>query len=600
MEIKSRSEIDPKYTWDLTRVFADDEAWEAEFTAIRTLTDDLSAYAGTLASGKTAVLAALKAAFDMMERFERLCVYAMMRQNEDASVTKYLAMNDRAGSLNATVMTAFSFLVPELLALPEGTLEAYEADPDFADYSAFLHDVIRKKPHTLSAEAEQMYAMAGDAMMTADNTSEMLRTLDLNLGTTRDEDGKQAPLTDATFVLFLTSMDRQVRRRAFNNMMTRYAAMGNTFAALYAGQVKVDMFCSRVRHFASSREASMFNEDVPESVYDSLIEAVHQGIGAMNAYLLILRAVVGVPKLHMYDLYCGNVADFEIKMDIEEAFQMFLKAVEPLGRDYVEDASRALNERWIDVYENKGKRSGAYSCGSSYGSTPYVLLNYKPNYDGVSTLCHEMGHAMHSYYSNKNQPFPKADYSIFVAEVASTTNEILLNEYLRREYRDSRQAQIGLIGNMLEHFRTTVFRQTLFAEFEMKAHQMAEAGESLTQELLSKTYYDLVKQYYGRVCVVDKSVASEWMRIPHFYSPFYVYKYATSFCAATALAQNILSGDPEKIAAYRRFLTLGSSMSPIEELKVAGVDLSTPEPVCKALDYFADLVLEYHGLLSNP
>ena len=303
--------------------------------------------------------------------------------------------------------------------------------------------------------------------------------------------------------------------------------------------------------------------------------------------------------MHLYDLYAPIQSDFEVKMDIEEAFKTFLEVVKPLGEDYVQDASRALKDRWIDVYETKNKHSGAYSCGSAYRTTPYVLLNYKPSYDGLSTLCHEMGHSMHSFYSNKTQPFAKCDYTIFVAEVASTCNEVLLSEYLRKKYEGNDEAQIALIGSMLENFRTTVFRQTMFAEFEYKAHKMAEEGQGLTRDSLSAMYYDLNKVYYGGSCKVDKEAAWEWMRIPHFYSPFYVYKYATGFCAAVALARNVLSGDPEKVAHYRKFLTLGGSLPPIEELKVAGVDMSTPQPVCEALDYFAELVMEYKNLLNR-
>ncbi len=589
--------MDNRFKWDLTRLFASDEAWEQEYTAIGELSAAFAQRAGTL-NVKERILEAFNAYFDMMRRFETLYAYAMMRQNEDTSVSLYQAMNDRAMSLGSRVMASAAFLVPELLALPEGTLEGFGADPDFSDYSRFIEDILRTKAHTLSKEEEQILAMAGEALSTSDQASEMLRSLDLQLGTVRNESGERVQLTDAGFILFLESSNRTVRRTAFRKMMDGYAAMGNTFAALYAGQVKADIFASRVRHYESSRAASMYADEVPESVYDSLITAVHEGIDTLNAYLELRRKKIGVPRLHMYDLYYGNEQGFEIHPDIEESFDLFLKAVAPLGEDYVRDASRALQERWIDVYENRGKRSGAYSCGSAYGTTPYVLLNHKNNYDGLSTLCHEMGHAMHSFYSNSSQPYPKADYSIFVAEVASTTNEILLNEYLRREYRDDRAAQAALVGNLLEHFRTTVFRQTLFAEFELRAHRLAESGESLTMEQLSQMYLETVKTYYGKVCTVDDCVASEWMRIPHFYSPFYVYKYATSFCAAISLARNILSGDPEKVARYRAFLRSGSSLPPIEELRNAGVDLSTPEPVTEALDYFAELVYEYQNLLN--
>ena len=368
-------------------------------------------------------------------------------------------------------------------------------------------------------------------------------------GVKSGENGEKVQLTDARLLSLLSSKDRAVRKAAYTNIMNGYNKFGNTIAATYAGQVKADIFNSRAHHFDSSRQAAMFPDEIDEKVYDSLIEAVHGGIGALNEYLSVKKEQLGVPVLHMYDLYAEAENSFEIGMDVEEAFKVFLEAVKPLGEDYVKDASRALPERWIDVYETKNKRSGAYSCGSAYRTTPYVLLNHKNTYDGLSTLCHEMGHAMHSFYSNKNQPFAKADYTIFVAEVASTCNEILLSEYLREQYAGNKQAQIALIGSLLQHFRTTVFRQTMFAEFEYKAHCMAESGESLTRDSLSAMYYDLNKLYYGGACKVDREVAYEWMRIPHFYNSFYVYKYATSFCAAVTLSRGILDGDKEKLAA---------------------------------------------------
>ncbi|MBQ9010241.1 MAG: oligoendopeptidase F [Clostridia bacterium] len=598
MDSKTRDDIDVKYKWDLTRLYASDEDWEKEYQSISERAKAFRDREDTLTS-KEVVLDTFREFTDIILRFNYLASYATLRQSEDASVARYRAMEDRISSLASQIAASTAFMVPELLALPEGTLETYMADPDFADHDRTIRGMIRIKPHSLPKTEEYLVAMAGDVFSVPSQTAELLRSLDLKLGSVRNEKGERVPLTDASFVLFLESEDRRVRRTAFRRMMNGYAAMGNTFAALYGGVVKEGRFSHMVRHYDSARAESMDGDDVPELVYDNLIAAVHEGIGTLGAYLELRRKKIGVPHLHMYDLYYGNEKGFEIHPDIEEAFALFLEAVAPLGEDYVRDASRALTERWIDVYENKGKRSGAYSLGSAYGVTPYVMLNHKNNYDGLSTLCHEMGHAMHSFYSNAAQPYPKADYSIFVAEVASTTNEILLNEYLRKKYRDDRAAQRALIGNLLEHFRTTVFRQTMFAEFEHQAHQLADNGESLTAELLSETYLELVKTYYGKACTVDACVASEWMRIPHFYTPFYVYKYATSFCASIFLARNILSGDPEKVASYRRFLTLGDSLPPIEELRIAGVDLSTPEPIAQALDYFAELVYEYQTLLNE-
>ncbi len=594
----TRSTVDPKYTWDLTRIYESDEAWEKAFADTKEKGAEIAAMAGTLAGGKEAVLACLRLENELEQTISCIYTYAMMKQNEDTTVGKYQAMLGRAGTLVSEVMAQGAFITPELLALEDGVLESYIADPDFADFDASLTKTLRMKPHTLSAREEQLLAMAGDVCGASENAYDMLTDADMDLGKTRGEDGKKTKLTDVRLNSFLVSRDRAVRKAAYTNVMNGYGKMGNAIAAMYAGQVKGDIFNSKARGYKNCRESYLYRDDVAEEVYDSLIDAVHGGIGTLSEYLRIKKEQNGLKQLHMYDMYLGVDTGFDINMDIDEAFATFLEAVKPLGEDYVADAARAMPDRWIDVYETKNKRGGAYST-SVYHTAPYVLLNHKKTYDGLSTLCHEMGHAMHSFYSNKTQPSAKADYTIFVAEVASTCNEILLSEYLMKKYEGNRAAQIMLVGHLLEHFRTTVFRQTMFAEFEHKAHLMAESGESLTKENLCAMYYDLNKLYYGKAAKVDKEVQYEWMRIPHFYSSFYVYKYATGFCAAVALARGILSGDPEKLASYRKFLTLGGSMTPIEELKVAGVDMSTPQPVCEALDYFAELVMLYRELLSQ-
>ncbi|MGN0758756.1 MAG: oligoendopeptidase F [Candidatus Ventricola sp.] len=595
----TRATVDPRYTWDVTRIYASDEAWEQAYAALREDGKAFAALAGTLSSGREAILTAISRYAKLEAAMSRVYCYAMMKQNEDTTVGKYQGMLAQAASLASELGADGAFLMPELLALPDGTLEALIDDPDFAEYDAMLRSALRMKPHTLTAREEQLLAMAGDVCGAPENAYDLLTDADMDLGMTRGEDGKKTKLTDARLLSFLNSHDRAVRKAAYVNTMNGYGKLGNAISALYAGQVKADVFMAKARGYESARQAALYPDEVGEDVYDSLIEAVHGGIGTLSEYLRIKKEQLGLSVMHMYDMYVDIDTGFDIRMDIGEAFDTFLKAVAPLGEDYVKDASRALPERWIDVYETKNKRGGAYSCGSVHDTTPYVLLNHKKTYDGLSTLCHEMGHAMHSFYSNKTQPEAKAEYTIFVAEVASTCNEILLSEYLMKQYEGNREAQIMLVGNLLEHFRTTVFRQTMFAEFEHKAHRMAEADKPLTKDSLCEMYYDLNKLYYGGACKVDKEVANEWMRIPHFYSSFYVYKYATGFCAAVALARGILSGDPEKLAAYRKFLTLGGSMPPIEELKVAGVDMSTPQPVCEALDYFAELVGVYSGLLAE-
>lgn len=594
----TRGTVDSRYTWDLSRIYESDEAWERAFEQAKEQGDQVAAMAGKLNQGKRFVLDALELENALNQNLSCIYTYAMMKQHEDTTVGKYQAMLGRAGTLVSEAMAKAAFLTPELLSLEDGLLEQYIADPDFADFDAALRSALRAKPHTLSAKEEQLMAMASEVCSVSENVYDMLTDADMDLGKTRDEDGKKAKLTDARLHSFLISPDRAVRKAAYCNVMNGYGKLGNAIAAMYAGQVKADIFNCRARGYKNCRESYLYQDEVDENVYDSLIDAVHGGIDTLAEYLRIKKEQTGLAHMHMYDMYLGVDTGFDIRMDIEEAFETFLAAVKPLGEDYVADAARALPERWIDVYETKNKRGGAY-CTSVHRAAPYVLLNHKDNYDSLSTLCHEMGHAMHSYYSNKTQPSAKADYTIFVAEVASTCNEILLSEYLLKKYEGNRAARIMLIGHLLEHFRTTVFRQTMFAEFEHKAHLMAEQGESLTKENLCAMYYDLNKLYYGKAAKVDKEVASEWMRIPHFYSSFYVYKYATGFCAAVALARNVLSGDAEKVAAYRRFLTLGGSMPPIEELKVAGVDMSTPQPVCEALDYFAELVMEYRNLLTQ-
>ena len=595
----TRATVEQKYTWDMTRIYENDEAWEKAVADVKASADAFAAKAGTLKDGKEVILAALNEYADMYTQISGIYTYAMMKQNEDTTVGTYQAMLGRAASLLSEVGAKTAYAIPELLALPQGTLEALIEDPAFADFDAQLKSILRQKPHTLSAREEQLLAMAGEVCGASENAYDMLTDADMDLGFTRGEDGKKTKLTDVRLLSFLGSKDRAVRKAAYTNTMNGYAKLGNAIAAMYAGQVKADMFNAKARGYKSAREAALYPDEIDENVYDSLIDAIHGGIGTLSEYLRIKKEQLGLSVMHLYDMYVDVDTGFDIQMDVDEAFATFIDAVAPLGEDYQHDAGRALPERWIDAYETKNKRGGAYCTGGAYWTTPYVLLNYKKTYDGLSTLCHEMGHAMHSFYSNKTQPAAKADFTIFVAEVASTCNEILLSEHLLKKYEGNREAQIMLIGNLLEHFRTTVFRQTLFAEFEHEAHKAAEAGESLTKDVLCKIHYDLNKLYYGGACKVDKEVQYEWMRIPHFYSSFYVYKYATGFCAAVALARGILSGDKEKLDAYRKFLTLGGSMPPIEELKVAGVDMSTPQPVCEALDYFAELVLEYKQLLDQ-
>lgn len=594
-EVLLRKDVPAQAQWQTSHIYASQEEWEKDFQWIQEKAKKLAAYAGTLKNGKDTVLSLLKTYAEANEHLSRLYTYASCNLNVDNGDSFYQGVMARTQTLYAQYSAAVAFLSPELLKLPKATLKSYIADPDFADFDTILKDLERMRPHTLSSEVETLLASGQEVFGATGNVYDMLTDVDMSLGKVKDEDGKMVALTHARYGSMLESPNRAVRKAAYERMMKAYAAYGSTFAATYAGNVKSDVFMAKAHGYQSAREAALYPDDIPVSVYDNLLKAVHEALPVLHAYCGMRKEAFNIPTVHMYDLYAPMTKDFQMKLTFDEAYELLLEAVAPLGKDYQDVVRSAKDGGWIDVYENKGKTTGAYSNGSAYGVHPYVLLNFRPELDGLLTLAHEMGHAMHSYYSNHTQPFIKSDYAIFVAEVASTCNEVLTINALRKKFAGNQAAQQALIGRLLEGFRTTVFRQTMFAEFEMKAHAMEEAGQPLTRESLNAMYYDLNKQYYGGGCRVDKVVENEWMRIPHFYRSFYVYKYATSFCAAVALADKILHGTPEDVAAYRRFLTLGGSMSPIEELKTVGIDMSTPAPIEAALDVFASLLADFQG-----
>ena len=593
-----RKDIPAELKWDPSHIYATQEDWEKDFLWIKEQADKLAQYAGTLNQGRETVLEALKLYAETGEHLSRLYSYASTNLNSDNSDAFYQGVSARAMSLYAQFMTATAFFTPELLSLSAETLQGYIADPEFADFDTMLKDLERMRPHTLSTEMETMLASAQEVLGAPGNIYDMLTDVDMKLGKVKDENGKFVELTHARYGSMLESENRSVRKAAYERMMKAYAAYGSTFAATYSSNVKSDVFSARAHGYQTAREAALYPDDIPVSVYDNLLTAIHDALPTLHAYCELRKKAFDVPTVHMYDLYAPMTKGFDGKVSFDEAYELLLEGVAPLGEDYVETVRKAKNANWIDVFETPNKTTGAYSNGAAYGVHPYVLLNFRPELDGMLTLAHEMGHAMHSYYSNGAQPFVKSDYTIFVAEVASTCNEVLTIHALRKKYAGNKAAQLTLINHLLEGFRTTVFRQAMFAEFEKKAHEMEEAGQPLTRESLCAMYYDLNKTYYGGGCRVDKVVENEWMRIPHFYRSFYVYKYATGFCAAVALANRILNGGEEAVKAYRKFLTLGGSMSPIEELKVAGVDMSTPEPVVSALDTFAELLADFSEMMD--
>lgn len=590
----TRNEMNPAFMWDFTHMYPTDAAWEAELNAIVADLSALKAIEGTLGASR----ASFKAGFDKIsalgERLEKAYIYAMLHRAADGSDPKNQEMDGKATNAYVSFSMATSFVDPEILAIPEDTLQSFLASDDMKTYRFYVEDVNRGRAHRLDAARERMLAQLGDVAQGPSDAYEMLTNVDMALPTITDADGKEVQLTSGNFGVYRESPVRRVREEAFNAMFGTYQKFSNTFAAMYSGSVKLDTYFADVRGYKSACEAALFGTNVPVSVYDSLIEATHKSLPAMRAYLDLRKEALKQDKIDMFDLYCPMVADVSYDVPFESAKKMVKEALKPLGADYAKLLDKAYDEHWMDVYENKGKRSGAFSCGV-FGVHPYVLLNYTDALDDAFTMAHELGHAMHSYKSDNTQDYLNHDYKIFVAEVASTVNEVLLTKYLLKTETDkARRAYV--LNHFLEGFRTTLFRQTLFAEFERKAHELHQAGTPLTAERLDALYKSLVELYYEGAEVPDL-VKVEWSYIPHFYTAFYVYQYATGFSSAVAIASHIVeTGDN---AGYLKFLTTGGSAYPLDELKLAGVDLTTPQPVEDALRVFADSVAEMRTLLAS-
>jgi len=590
---KERRQMDPRWMWDLNDILNGAPAFDALFAETERAVAAFAAYQGHIAEEPRA---AIRAHFDIGRRIERLYVYARMRQDEDGSDTAAQTLLARVQSLSVRADAAAAFLRPELLALPKDTLLALKNDLDFSEYDVYIDDLLRDQPHTLPAEQEKLLAELGEMMQAPDDIFTMLSDIDRPLPTVTDENGQAATLSATVYLRMLRSRDRRARQTAYEAEMNAYGAFRQTFAATYRYNVKADAARARVRHFGSAIEASLHPDRVPVAVYDSLISSVEDMLLALTRYLQLRRRQLGLDELHLYDLYVPIVKDFDMPLTYPEAFQLVKKGLAPLGKHYAELLDEAYNNHWIDVYENKGKHTGAYSWGV-YGTHPYVLLNHTDDLNGAFTLAHELGHAMHTWHSNHTQPYAKAEYSLFVAEVASTCNEMLLMRWLLNEYKDDPKASAYLYNHLLEEFRGTVYRQTLFAAFEREAHRMEEAGIPLTAESLSEVHYKLNRQFYGGGCVIDDCVRHEWMRIPHFYSSFYVYKYATSFSAAVYISSRILSEGQPAVDDYMKFLSAGGSLPPIEALRLTGVDMEDPATVRGALQVFADAVAHLEALL---
>ncbi len=593
MALQARSEAQERYTWNFTDIFPSDEAWEEAYAKAEARLDEIPPLAGTLGVSAESMKRALDTVTELQREVELIYLYAMLRKNVDNGDPTYQALSGRATNLFVKLSTNAAFLSPEILSIPRERLETMMQDPLLATYRHSLEDTDRMRDHTLDERSERMLAMLSDAAGATSECFDMLSSVDMTFPEITDESGDAVTLTHGNFGVFRESTNERVRRESFELYFGEFKKFINTFAAMYAGSVKTDNFYTRVRGYDSTCQRALFGNNAPVSVYEELIRSVHGGLPTMRRYLELRRRVLGLEELHMYDLYCPMVKSADMEIPYEEAQELVLAATAPLGENYTALLRRAFSERWIDVYENKGKTTGAYSCGV-YGVHPYVLLNYTNTLDDAFTLAHELGHAMHSYLSDTTQDYANHDYRIMVAEVASTVNEVLLSKYLLSKETDpARRAYI--LNHFLEGFRTTVFRQTLFAEFEKEAHELEMSGTPLTADALNAVYRRLNELYYNGA-VVDELQDIEWARIPHFYNAFYVYQYATGFCSAVSIADSILNkGGAE---SYLKFLSTGGSDYPLEELKIAGVDLTKPETVQTALKEFDLALAQLEALLQ--
>ncbi|BBH21455.1 oligoendopeptidase F [Paenibacillus baekrokdamisoli] len=592
-QLPKRSETAPEYHWKLTDLFADQSAWDKDYAKAKEQMKQVDAFEGKLSDPKQ-----LKACFELEDELslhvERLYVYANMKHHEDTAEPTYMALSDKSKKLSVETGEALSFITPEVLSLSDKDLEALINNPELAKYRHTLEEMRRQKAHILSKSEEALLAQVGNISQAPGTIFSLLNNADLKFPKVKDENGEEVELTQGRYIQFLESKNREVREAAFKTMYETYGKLKNTLAATLSANVTKNTFYSRARKYPSTLEMSLYGDNIPKEVYENLIHTIHKYLPLMHRYMELRKKLLKVDELHMYDLFAPLVDEFKMDITFDEAKATVSKSLNPLGEDYLKVLNQGFTNGWIDTYENEGKRSGAYSWGA-FGTHPYVLLNHKDNLNSMFTLTHEMGHALHSYYSDSNQDYRDAQYTIFLAEVASTLNEALLMDYMLKKSTDPKE-KMYLLTYYADQFRTTVFRQTMFAEFEKIIHEQAEEGVSLTPQELSKIYYDLNKQYYGTGMVIDKDIEMEWARIPHFYTSFYVYKYATGFSAATSFSKQILEEGAPAVERYLGFLKSGGSDYSINILKKAGVDMSTPEPIEQAMSVFENLIEQMEQL----
>ena len=584
-----RKDVENKYKWKVEDIFPSDEAWEKSFSETEKMID-FSEFEGKLGDRQIMVRFTQKDQ-ETSKKLERLHLYSHMRHDEDTRIAKYTAMQSRAMSLIVKYSSAIAFVQPELTALPEETLRAYACDPELKDYDYFFRQIIKDKPHILSSQEERLLAMGGEVYSQFQNVFSMIDNADIQLGEVTDSEGNTIALTHGVYGVILHGEDRDLRKKAFERYYQAYISLTNTIAATYYGNVKKDVFLTQARKYPSCLARALSNEDVDVAVYNNLIASVNDSLPSMHRYIALRKKMLGLEEQHMYDIYAPLVGDAELKLPYEKACDLVIEGLAPLGKEYQALLRKGFDEGWVDVCETTGKRSGAYSTGI-YGIHPFALLNYQQTTHDVFTIAHEMGHSLHTYFSNTNQPYAKADYRIFVAEVASTVNEVLLLKHILSTTEDPALKKY-LLNYYLDTIRTTLHRQTMFAEFEAIAHEMVEKGQPLTSENLCEVYLGLNKKYYGDSIVHDKEIAYEWSRIPHFYTSFYVYKYSTGIISAISIANRILREGESAVKDYMAFLSSGGSNDPVSLLKLAGVDLTKKEVFDNAMKEFDEVLTAF-------
>ena len=590
-KLPKRDEVAKELTWRLEDIYDDESKWESELNKVNELADKFASYQGKISKDSKSLLEVSKLAEEVELYLDRVYGYAHMREDQDTANSKYQGMKQRALSTYMAVSEKSAFIDPEILQISDADLEKFYAEtPELDRYKRKIAETRRLKEHMLDAATEALLASAGEMQGASQKAYGMLANADLKFPSVKDSKGEEVQLSNGRFVPTQMSKDRDLRKASFEAFYGRYEEFKNTWAAMYDGEVKSRIFEAKARKYGSAFEAAVDHNDVSPAVCDSLFESIHDNMDKMHRYVTLRKKLLGVDELHMYDVYVGMLPDFDMKVSYEEAKELSLKALAPLGEDYLEVVKEAYENRWIDVVENEGKRGGAYSSGV-YNVHPYMLLNYNDTLDDVFTLVHEMGHSMHTWYSNKAQTIVDAGYKIFVAEVASTTNEVLLYHYMKDNAK-SKEEKAFIINHFLDSFKGTMFRQTMFEEFERKTCEMAEAGTPLTAESLYDVYLELNKQYFGKDMISDAQIGWEWCRIPHFYYNFYVYQYATSFAAAVAIADRILKEGKPAVDQYKKFLSSGCTQDPVSLLKIAGVDLTTKAPIDSALAVFGEAINE--------